>query len=85
MTNPTLEDKVEMYENLLHKIQLYREVTLDGQVLTKLLDNIGSWSYAHRAGNGVYSDKEQDEMINRAFYKLIDTKEVTAAVSEERA
>lgn len=59
-----------MYEKLLHDIQMYREVVMDGAKVIKLLDNIGNWSYAHRRGNGQLSDEQQQGLIDRAFDKL---------------
>jgi hypothetical protein len=35
-----------------------------------LLDKIGSWSYAHRRGNGEYNEKEQQAIVDGAFWNL---------------
>ncbi len=67
---PTLKRKVEVYERLLHNIQLHYAVTCNNEELKKLLEKISTWSYAHRCGNGEYSDNEQQEYINRCFEKL---------------
>lgn len=68
----TDKEKIEKYEALLHRIQMFYSVTLDGAKVKKLLDNISSWSYAHRSGNGMLSDEEQQERIDRAFDNLLD-------------
>ncbi len=67
---PTLREKVKVYEDLLHRIQLNREVTMDGEKVAMLLDRIGNWSYAHRQGNGEFSEREQRRLIDAAFWKL---------------
>jgi len=67
-----LIEKVEKYESLLHRIQLYSSVTMDRDKVGKLIRNIDRWSYAHRVGNGELSEEEQDEVIRKAFDKLLD-------------
>jgi len=68
----SLRKKVNQYESFLHKLQLHAEVCLDHEGTKKLISNACSWSYAHRRGNGEYTDEEQDAMINAAFNKLTD-------------
>lgn len=70
----TLREKVTMYERLLHNIQMYREVTMDGDKVRQLLDNVGAWSYAHRQGNGELTDRQQHALIDAKFRKLTDVK-----------
>jgi len=67
--SPTLKQKVQVYEDLLHKINLMM-VASDNEGIKKLLRNIDRWSYMHRCGNGELSEKEQQELIDRAFWKL---------------
>jgi hypothetical protein len=69
---PTTAEKLQMYEQLLHDIQLFAEVTMDNDKIVKLIRNICSWSYAHRVGNGEYSEEEQDAIVAKAFKKLRD-------------
>lgn len=66
----TLRQKVEMYEHLLHDIQMYSEVVMDGAKVAKLIDNINAWSYAHRQGNGELTEKQQQALIDGTFAKL---------------
>lgn len=66
------QDKIKMYEQLLHLLQLNYAVTLNSGNVKKLLDNIDRWSYAHRCGNGEYAEAEQNKMIEAAFWKLCD-------------
>lgn len=70
MKTPTLEEKVQVYEKLLHAIQLSRSVTLNKERVVQLLDQIDAWSYAHRVGNGALSDEEQQQRIDAAFWQL---------------
>lgn len=68
---PTLKQKVAQYEEFLHKINTMI-ICGDNKGLQKLIDNADSWSYAHRVGNGEYSEKEQQQIINKNFWKLTE-------------
>jgi hypothetical protein len=70
-----LREKVIVYEQLLHKIQMNAEVVMDHEVVGDLITNICRWSYAHRCGNGENSEAEQDEIIRCAFDKLLVTRD----------
>lgn len=65
---PTLKEKVKMYEQFLHDIQMY-SVCGRGDLIQALVDNACSWSYAHRCGD-FYSEKEIDKAVNANFWKL---------------
>jgi hypothetical protein len=69
----TDKQKIRMYEDLLHKIQLCAEVAMDGEKTKKLISNICRWSYAHRCGNGELSDEQQTKLIDNAFNRLLET------------
>jgi hypothetical protein len=78
---PTLKQKVELYEYYLHKINML--VTSCNNVgISELVHNADMWSYAHRKGECV-SDKQRDQMIANAFWKLCDTPEADR-LSKER-
>ena len=68
--HPNRNEKIEVYERLLHDIQFHREVTMIRDMVFKLLDKIGAWSYSHRRGNGEYDEKEQQAIVDRAFWNL---------------
>jgi hypothetical protein len=70
---PTLRQKVEQYESLLELLSLCMNVGTQTNI-QKLLSNIDDWSYSHRKGNGELSEKEQQKLINKAFWKLNDLK-----------
>jgi len=67
------EEKIRTYEAFLHKLQMFVQVTLDKKSVSKLISNACDWSYAHRVGNGQYSDREQQAIIDKVFKKLTDT------------
>lgn len=66
-----LEAKIQQYESFLHKINTAC-TACNNKAVQQLVSNANSWSYAHRAGNGMPSDEEQQEMVDRAFDKLCD-------------
>lgn len=67
---PSQKEKVEMYEGLLHDLQMVCEVTMNEEHARTLLVNICKWSYSHRAGE--ITDDERDSRINELFWKLRD-------------
>ena len=69
MKKPTLKQKVEQYEMFLHNINTMM-ICGNSEGIQKLLKNADSWSYCHRVGNGEISEKKQQEIIDKAFWKL---------------
>lgn len=80
---PTLEEKVEMYEDFLHKINMCVMCCNDLGV-QELVHNADMWSYMHRCGNGEPSDNEQQRLIDSRFWNLLDTPKSDAAVEERQ-
>lgn len=66
----TLRDKVRVYEGLLHYIQGVREVAMNHEKTSEVLNLIGDWSYAHRMFNGVPSPEEQQALVDVEFEKI---------------
>lgn len=66
-----MRTKVQKYEEFLHAIN-YAMTAGNHERVRKLVDNAFRWSYAHRAGNGEYTDEEQDAMVARAMEKLTE-------------
>lgn len=64
------KEKVEVYEAVLHQINLYSSITMDSEKIGELIDAINAWSYAHRQGNGEYTDKQQQALIDAKFNRL---------------
>ena len=69
MNTPTLEEKVAQYEQFLHNINMML-VSGNNEGVKRLVNNADSWSYAHRVGNGELTEEQQQEIINRKFWKL---------------
>lgn len=72
MTKKQLLEKMAVYESLLHSLHMVSSVAMNKEKTTKLLENISRWSYAHRMGNGQFSEKEQDDLVKKAFDKLLE-------------
>lgn len=68
----TQKQKIAQYEKFLHMLQLNAEVVMNKDNVGKLISRACAWSYAHRAGNGELSEKEQQAMIDRTFEKLTE-------------
>ena len=66
---PTLKEKVAQYEAFLHNINMMMFCG-NPEGLQKLLAKADNWSYSHRVGNGELSDREQQKVINKAFWSL---------------
>jgi hypothetical protein len=75
MRQITDKEKIEKYEEVLHRIQIYAEVVMDNEKLSKIISNICRWSYAHRTGNGTLSEEEQNGIIRKAFDGLLERKD----------
>jgi hypothetical protein len=82
MKTPTLKQKVDQYESFLHKINSFI-VSCNNDGIKELVENADNWSYSHRISNGELSDREQQKLINNAFWKLLDTPKADKD-SEER-
>jgi hypothetical protein len=81
MKNLTLKQKVAQYEAFLHKINMAC-TCMDNLAIQELVQNADAWSYSHRQGNGMLSEKEQQELINAKFFKLCDTPKAIKAREE---
>lgn len=68
--------KVQIYESFLHDLHFAYAVSMNHDRVNELLQLASMWSYAHRIGNGEYTDEEQQEIVNHA------TKQIAAAVSD---
>lgn len=68
----TQKEKIAVYEELLHKIQMHAQVTCNHEAVSQLIGNICSWSYAHRSGE--LTSVEQQKRIDAAFKKLTEIK-----------
>lgn len=66
---PTNEQKIRMYEGFLHDINL-AVTCCNAEMLNRLIKNADEFSYAHRVGNGEYSDEKQEQIIAAKFWRL---------------
>jgi hypothetical protein len=82
MKKPTLKEKVALYENYLHKINMF-VISCNNDGITELVRNADTWSYVHRCGEFI-TDKQRDQMINNAFWKLCDTPKADKASAERQ-
>jgi hypothetical protein len=57
---------------------------MDNLAIQELVQNADAWSYSFRQGNGMLSDKRQQELINSKFMKLCDTPKADKAREELR-
>lgn len=62
-----LQDKVKVYETLLHQINTLASISMNADGLKEIISLICEWSYAHRQGNGELSSEEQKELIAERF------------------
>ena len=69
MKTPTLEEKVQQYEQFLHNINMFL-IASNTEGIQKLIDNADRWSYMHRVSNGELSEEEQQTLIDKAFWDL---------------
>jgi hypothetical protein len=81
MKTPTLRQKVDQYESFLHKINSFI-VSCNNDGIAELVQNADNWSYSFRISNGELSDREQQKLINNAFWKLLYTPNADKAVEE---
>lgn len=68
---PTLEEKVEMYEKFLHKINMYL-ICCNPTGVQELIANADNWSYEHRRGE-YWTDEERQQMVDKKFWSLCNT------------
>lgn len=80
---PTLKEKVAMYEDYLHRMNMCIICSND-EGMGELIGNADNWSYQHRRGNGELSEREQQKAINEAFWKLCDTPNADKIVAERQ-
>jgi hypothetical protein len=72
MKTPTNKEKILQYESFLHKINSFI-VSCNNAGIAELVQNADNWSYSFRVSNGELSDRDQQKLINNAFWKLLDT------------
>lgn len=81
---PTLREKVKMYEDFLHKINMMM-IAGDSGGISELLDNADNWSYMHRCSESDISDTNRQKSINHAFWNLCITPKTDKLVEERQS
>lgn len=66
------QEKIEVYESFLHQLCMYAQTLNNHKATAQLIANACSWSRAGRIGNGMLTEKEEEGIRERAFYRLLD-------------
>jgi len=67
---PTKNERIRYMEALLHQLNAARTAG-NVEAIHQLLNRIDDWSYAHRVGNGALTDRQQQQLIHKAFWNKI--------------
>ena len=70
----TIKEKVKIYEDFFHQMQMHIEVVPNQTKVNEALGIISSWSYSHRIGNGELTNKMQKKLINSQTKRMKDYK-----------
>jgi len=65
-----LESENEVFRAAFHYINTHAAITMNGDKVREMISVICSWSYANCCGNGEYSEKEQQELVDKSFEKI---------------
>jgi len=83
MRKLTLKEKVEMYENFLHRLSMFSLVEHSG--IEELVANADRWSYLHRVGEGGEDcELKRDKAITAMTRKLCDTPNTDIKIKERQ-
>lgn len=66
---PTLREEQEVFHKIMH-IANMMQICGKTDHFKKIVWAMDDWSYAHRVGNGEPTEKEQQKIVNRAFWRL---------------
>lgn len=72
MKKPTLREEVEVFHKIMHVANLM-QICGKTEHFKKIVHAMDDWSYAHRVGNGELTDREQQQCVNKAFWRLKET------------
>lgn len=64
-----MKKKISQYEDFLHAIN-YAVTAGNNARVKQLVDNAFKWGYAHRCGNGEYTNEEQQRIIDKCAENL---------------
>lgn len=66
---PTLRQEAEVLR-LIRDAANLMSITGKSDHFNQIVLALDNWSYAHRVGNGEFTAREQQQIINKAFWKL---------------
>jgi hypothetical protein len=69
MKRPTLKEQVQVFHKIMHIANL-AQISGKTDHLSKIIGAMDLWSYAHRMGNGQFTDSQQQKIIDNAFWRL---------------
>ena len=82
MKKPTKNEKISIYEEFLHKINMFI-ISSNDEGIRELVYNADNWSYAHRRGEFI-TEKQRQKMINSALWNLCDTPNADKTTKERQ-
>ena len=62
-------EKIKVYEEFLHSISR-ANTAMNNKLMQKYVRQADAWSYAHRRGNGEFSEEEQQAIVETEFWRL---------------
>lgn len=68
---PTLREEQEVFHSIMHIASIASTCGRDDH-LRRIIFAMDDWSYAHRRGNGEPTERQQQQMVNHAFWRLKD-------------
>lgn len=68
----TEKERIKKFREFLHLLQFNAEVVMNSKNVQRLINNACSWSYAHRIGNGEFTDAAQMRIVDQATTRLCD-------------
>lgn len=68
----TQKERLRIYERFFHQMQMHLDITMNDHKVREALAIIGGWSYAHRRGNGEFTEAQQQKLINKWTKKMED-------------
>lgn len=69
----TKKERLKIYESFFHQMNVHC-ITMNQAKITEAVGLIDSWSYAHRCGNGEYTEYEQKKIVDKVVLKMKEFK-----------
>ena len=65
----TQRDRLRVYEKFMHQMSIY-VTAMHSEKIKQGVQLIDNWSYAHRCGNGEYSERQQRKIVEDVIRKM---------------